>query len=272
LTDQEIEQRRQHAVLIDRVQARNKARYLEVTTPVLTDTERDRLDSVGSGLFLAVGAARFFVTAAHLANNTNPLIVNLNDQMVDLGGVQHIVAASVGAESGADRDEIDVAVYHLPKELTRGLSETRFVQMGEIGTMPAEIGTAGLVVAGYPRSRQKEGFKRNTVGSELVPVMAKEGQPNLYRWTRRDRETNIVLNYPVARIWSAKGPSRSLSLRGMSGSGVWLLSGPPSVPTGPPSLVGVFTEWHDKTHQYLLATRIEVVLDSIREMFPDVEV
>lgn len=242
------------------------------TIQVLGRNLADSPRPIGSGVLFSLDEKLFLLTAAHVADqfrNRNAALLSKGDgTVIPIWGQAH---ASAMPPTGKRTDDVyDYAAVRLDGRLADVLRPLAISAADIHNVPPGVIHGKGLVLVGFPARNFK--FKRQTFSSSAT-ALETYGMPR----ERYDRlgfvpEEHLLMQW-YNTYYSSKGLTKSFSLTGMSGGGIWLVPElvgepyPPSKPFTQPKLLGIFTE-HRKSRSMLVGTKIHFHLDKIIERYP----
>lgn len=228
---------------------------------------------VGSGVLFKASNMLFLLTAAHVADEFHGKLALLGcaESLLPIRGMVH--ASTLPASGSREDDSLDFAVMRIDgqqPDILKNLAATPL----DIYDPPADlVHGKGLVFSGFP-SRNYRIVGKKTIESKPLIAETHGAPPDWYQRLHLPAKDHILMSW-FNTAHSDKGLNRTISLRGMSGGGVWLvpaLIGEPWPTLSPfvqPKLMGIFTE-HRKDRAVLLATRICLPLALIMKNYPGV--
>jgi hypothetical protein len=206
---------------------------------------------VGSGVLLKMRGATFLLTAAHVidevAESANLGIAG-NGQIVRAEGEARFTTLPNGARREDDR--IDAAVLRLTDTCVTHLAcPTLSDDELAIGAELAEGDP--LLLAGFPAapSMSSVDLEARFVSRKLLKIVARRSSDSRYAALRTDPATNVVVTFDYKRAITNNARVTSPALDGMSGGGVWMLSGARG------KLAAIFTD-HPRRTRTLISTHI----------------
>lgn len=239
-------------------------------------TEGNHLVPLATGFLLRVDRHHFLVTAAHVldANNEcNACDLATYGQDCTEAVVLHGDSFRTSVPQGKTRldDRLDVGFIRLGDELVAQIGEDRFLppQMADVESrrrLPAVYGALG-----YPADYNVE--VSPTVDTPVTPhpflYISTFHPPEAYRRLGVSEGTHLLLQISNKKTRAAGGTKEKVpDLHGMSGGGFWRLTAYGSNPAAP-RLLGVTIEWRQGKHNGLLASRMSLVFEGIRAVYPD---
>ncbi len=204
-------------------------RLLPFVHPVYCVNDRGEPDALGSSVLVRRGRQLYLVTAAHVLemNESSP---GFDPSSLYLGGC-HGELFLLGAQFLANREPADLAVAALTGSLADSWDLYPALAVdSEIATGE----TMGLhLLLGYPIRRKAFNLdrSRNAVKHEAYKY-AQVRSPH-----KKDGEHHFTMLMPRGNVRSENKKQTAPSPRGVSGGGVFLLSGPQ------PMLAGIFIEY-----------------------------
>jgi hypothetical protein len=231
--------------------------------PLVSQNEKlERVDGHASAFFLGVADSVFLVTAAHVVDDAKDVYIAYyvpEEVPFESDGIAAITPSPNGNRK---EDRIDIAVLKLKLEAVQAIRKGGIYKYFAIGDLdcdsPKVVGTL-FTVAGFPHSkytydRAKAIFKPEPLSYLGVSVSRKR-----HLSAGVDPIASIAFKYNRKRAANEAGPIRRLTHpQSMSGGPVFHRD----------KLCGVFIEY-DKTRALGIATRIEVVVEMIRDKWPE---
>lgn len=238
------------------------------TVPIAGDVPDEYTDFKATGVLLQIGEYRFLVTASHVLEpmeqlNERPFILPTRPD--------RNAALIAGKTASLKASALDLAVCLLDDRTCEAIEgDYRFLRMSNVWQPSQEIDSDPLfLITGFPAE------SRETVENAITRVKIFRYFAVLYRGELTNVEnfaplTELVLHYERTGRTAGGDILRNPKVGGMSGCGVWAV-------TQPEALVGwnadnlklaaIQRSWHP-AHRYLRATKMNVLLNLIRDSFP----
>lgn len=253
--------------LSERVE-QHMARIGGVTSPVYFQT-RSGASHVGSAVLLSVAGIKFVVTAAHVvdASLQGELFIRAGTTPVRIRGTKTTPKLATGASR--DRDKIDIAIIALDEASAERFPATDFLTVQELAPLGTLRHEDYFLVAGYPGSKQRLRLREDQIDAALYPLVAVSQPASEYPLASMSPAENLLLGFNKKDTWRRDvGRLTAPDPYGMSGCGVWWLQGYTSSVLSPPRLDAIAIEWHTGRYKRMLATRMHVVIDGLKQVFP----
>jgi len=223
---------------------------------------------LGTGFFLKIAARYFIVTAGHVLTNERECELGVPGTR-GLYLLPPMFRSHVG--SGSIHD-FDFAFDELPPPVSAALSRRyRAVPISWTGSnhVPNEMYIYTMV--GFPTSRNKPGIRQNMLHAVAHPFHAGTLVYEEYERRGLDVALHLALGLQPLGIKNVDGSVRtSPNPRGISGCGVWCVGTPDAIAAGQRkvALVGIGVRY-DKNSKHVEATRIAVLLEAMRDLYPE---
>lgn len=227
-------------------------------------------NSYGSGVFAKVDENHFLITAAHVAEGLDyELFVGIdNDTIFRLGG-NIVTNNSVGLR---ENDRFDLCVLKLCKETVDAIKNSyEFLDKSELGINHISKDLPMYEIVGFPVTKSKYNRFKKQLKSKAWRYISNPVKEEKYQLLNCNKDFNIVLNYDRKRVYNFKKNATQVGpeLYGISGCGLWYT--PPRVvlAKGIPEkrLVGIMTEWPINNRKFLIATKIDLFTEIIRQKY-----
>lgn len=238
----------QHAFQITRMP---KFDPYDALVPVFLETELpQRLQQIGSAIFIEHNSEPFLMTAAHVTDDLGrgELLVPTIDGLSAIEGY----VAHVDLPPGISRndDEIDIAYYRLTSSFAARLSH-HFSPLpqrrGEIIRTALELGACSA--SGYPSTKGKKS-NEGVFSSEIFSFRGVAASQEIYDQLALSPESNIVIQFSKKRAVNPKdgSPFPGPSLKGISGGGIfsWPAGSEISEDWNLPKLVGIVHSFKER--------------------------
>lgn len=245
------------------------ARALEVTTPMVTESEAGEPEYIGSAIGLRIGPYRFHATAAHVAarRHQRPLFAFGKDGVVPIQGE----VTRVAPQHATATDHIDLSVLMLPEPAIELWPESSFAEWDELDHAWPLPERNSFLITGFPVASNRKPLQEGVLTARAYRFTALEALPASYEALGYDRQLNVVLGFDKKRMVGPDGMLTAPDPYGLSGSGAWRVGRHLREPDHAPLLSAILIEWHSKSREkHLLGTRIRVLLDAIAQRYPNV--
>lgn len=228
------------------------------------------LESCGTGIFLKILDDYFLITVAHVAESLNfEFYVGLEKHTIfKLGG--NLVTNKT---NNRDKDKFDICVLKLCSETIENISKTyNFLNLQEININHDYKNLPLYELVGFPATKSKYNKYKKKLYSKAyryitTPVLEK----NIYKNLKCSTSYNVILNYDRKKVYNYKKKSTQIGpeLEGISGCGLWYTPVEEITSKEKPKkyLVAIITEWPINDRKYLIATKIDLFTEVIRQHF-----
>ncbi len=232
--------------------------------------EKENFEAFGTGVFIQIEQNYFLLTVAHVAEGLDfELYVGIEkNTMFRLGG--NIVTNNT---SNRDKDRFDLCVLKLCQETVLNISDAyRFLNIDEIQLNHEfkELPTYQLL--GFPVTRSKYNhFKKKLYSKSYRFITSAVVDNDIYTKLKCEKAFNVLLNYNRKKVYSITKKTIQIGpeLHGVSGCGLWHtpITEIKSKTKPKKYLVAIITEWPVNHRNYLIATRIDLFTEIIRQHF-----
>ena len=222
-------------------------------------------ESVGSGILLKIGDNLFLISAAHVLDCPDPLLIPCDGRLVELQGSGRI---SVPPESGRKNDLHDSGFICIEPALAARLVNSGYcLSAGEI-EMSDETEDGDLYVfSGFPWTEQRPNPAQSSTFSTRFCFAGPTADLRSYRKAGVSRNTHIAIKTTADNFRTSAGkmiPCKSME--GVSGGAAFkLYFHPPNLLSV--RLVGIIIEQHKRLGCFV-AIRINGVIETIRAQHP----
>lgn len=247
--------------------------------PIFVVTRKREPEFWGSGVLLAVGDARFLVTAAHVLHDPEGELAHGtlhgvamtfgSETHVELSGRVHRTVPPAG--KSYEDDQVDVAALELSATEAAQIDDAYFVSLKNIDVRDHLAPRRGYFHIGFPGRKQKRDLPNATFKVVPFPYIGWEVAPDLYEAIGYDRLTNLAIKFDQKAIWMEGRVGAAPSPRGTSGGGWWRLDGPfrPVTEDAPPKLVAVTSKHYPQDEKLLLSVRVSRIVQLLTVARPD---
>lgn len=222
----------------------------------------------GSGVLVTNGVDYFLISAAHVLDYASNLSILNGKDLIAISGLNVITSTN-----GLPRrfDNKDIAIFKLESEAVELIKERyEFMPLERLGIDHAPASTQQYIIAGFPKSNTKGVIVNNVANIKARPiflttkVLSAAGCEKMECWRMEfdyNRESvidsitkeNIIGPHPL----------------GVSGGGVWFVAVTPFEGKiyATYRLVGVATDYIGAETNVIVATKIDVVSEGLRQKF-----
>lgn len=235
--------------------------------PVYRGTGRDET-LIGSGVLLAIGAAKFFCTAAHVfdALAKTPLVLHGEGPAHRVHAQPHVTQLP---NSGRDDDKYDLLIDRFGEDRARWFSDSRFITVSQIEQNEFPNSRKLLYLfAGYPASANRP--RRTQSVPNLATYLDSPFGPETYDTLGFVPNLHLITGFNAKQMWNEAGevvtPTKP---EGISGGPVWRVGHVIDVERGRygPKFVAIGLEYRKDA---FIALRLSFVLETIRSLHSDV--
>lgn len=245
-------------------------RVISTTFPIYQASNLGCPDACGSGVLLALGEARFVLTATHVFRTEwqRELRIATGQELLSLKGERVRLFREGAVQPKAD-DDIDITVVRMNNSVWQALPLESYVQWVDIDHSAIRLTRDSFLLAGYPAKKQGA-VRGNEIAASVYQALCMESLPIAYKAEGRDPNTSIVLGFNE-RNWGTEGLETAPYMEGMSGSGMWRLGPKVLAATTDPKLSGIMVECIRKgKHPHVFGTRMRPVLEALVAKYSDV--
>lgn len=223
-----------------------------------------------TGVFLQIENAHYMITAAHVVDNhVDEIFIGYENSFKKLGG--ELITNSLPDGLSRNKDNLDIAILKLDDESIAFVEKKfEFLQDVDIEIDHKQIHAPVYSVIGYPATKNK--FNRVTKSLKSNPFIFTTEPANNETYTQlnHDISINVIVNYKKNRVYKnrSKNCVTGPDPFGISGSGLWFL--PCQIHPSERRrnyLIGILHTWPIRNRNFLVATRIDVYLEIIKNQF-----
>jgi hypothetical protein len=243
---------------------------LQSTVLFFHDKAKGKQSALGSGLLFSLDQKFFMITAAHvIGEKQKEIYVILSDKEIQLGGL--LLLTPIPISGKRDDDKIDIAIMHLTDSSVADLLQNfKFIELENIGISYKKISQANYLVVGYPATKTKKVWGKDEIKSKPFVYRSKENEIFNYAKFGFSNKLHIAVKFD-GKVVSTRNKNlhKAPNLHGISGCGLWYLKdfGKPSMIDNK-QLVGVVIEQKKYYgHNAIIATRIDLITEAIRQQF-----
>lgn len=248
-----------------------RSRQLEVTAPLYQYDLRGRLVMVGSSVLVALGDAKFLVTAGHVLDmrEKGPIVAGVSPDLVYVSG-DTVRWRAVGSRSPHE-DLIDVGTVRLRGGPWDTLPQLCFAAWEEIDIRAPRMACHTYGLVGFPITKNRRNVDGERIRSLAYCMAGLECAKKAYEDTGTNPQAHVMIGFVQNEMWGAEGMRTAPNLHGVSGSALWRYGRRIRDTTGNPLLSAIVVEWERKgRHKYILGTRIDVVMAALAEEYADI--
>lgn len=235
--------------------------------PMLVMREKRPPQHVGCCVLLAIGEARFLLTAAHVLDEFMDKPIHI----AAAGEVRHILGhfkRTLPIKGQRRRtDRIDAGVLRFANEIPE--LEGSFLALRDVNARDGLMPKGNYMLFGHPASKTRSDRATMRVRSGYFQYAGPNVSPARYSLSDVSPLTHVAIHFDIHRTTYQSGVATAPSPLGASGSGMfWLpfLDDPTRVDD--PKLVGIFTDFQ-RQRQLLLGSRINYHFELIRVGWPE---
>jgi hypothetical protein len=221
---------------------------------------------VGSAFVIRAGDRAAFVTAAHVVDGPTQKTVVLSEA----GNLQRWPARhAVLVSRSADISHADVA--YMTGAFTEDTGALRTITLDAIATNLAVQPDMRFVAIGYPGSRTRIMNGNQKLRPVTFTTISTPASPDALIRLGLDPRVHLVMRYnPKEMIGPDGSRMEGPTLKGMSGGGLFVLAGNQGSDGIELTLLlaGILTEYRRASHNVVVATRIDCLLDAISPARP----
>lgn len=240
---------RRAEVVSRQLEARTNVRLLS-TSPIYLQGQDDRLESVGTGVFLRFGSRQFVASAGHV-------LKRLRDERLLIGADRLVPMA--GRFFSSPSDDIDLGFFPLSYEQARQFDGAHFLSAEDID-LEAKPYLRHFYVIGFlaednsPADAVSQQVTSSAVGYLMAP--AAKGK---YSRLGLSSKQNWLFAFDRKELYGGDGSvAKEPVPEGLSGAGIWQFRAEQS----DEKLVAMLIE-HSEKHQVLVTTRLRPLVDSL---------
>jgi hypothetical protein len=233
--------------------------------------KRGEYHGYGSGVFIKVDDHHFLISAAHvLEANPLSLCVPLG---IGNGGVTLQGEINTNKINGLRKDDrLDVGIFKLKEDTVSLLCNYyEFLTQNELGVNHLLEIKEQYLTYGFPTSQTLAKYKTTKVTSNPFCFSTWPKASDIYAEMNCKLNENIIIHFDkFGFIDTVTNKQRIVpDTYGMSGSGLWYVPNQIISPETPikKKLVGILTEWYDQNKKVIIATRIDVISELIRQAY-----
>lgn len=221
----------------------------------------------GSGVFIQVKNHFFLVSASHVLDNFENLVIPLEKgkNLFKPGGITYINEFFISR----DKDSVDIGFLELDKESVEELLTTyKFLKDDDLAINHKFENQQYYTFLGYPTTLSKISQSKNSFHSYPFFQFSTPAMECEYMKYNRNINSNIVTSYERKKSYNLKinkfavGPD----LHGISGCGLWFTD-PMDIFTQNkrPKLTAIMTDWPIKDRTKVIGTRIDILTEFLRK-------
>jgi hypothetical protein len=239
--------------------------------PIFRETPAG-LEQFGSGTLIRIVNTHFLLTAAHVTDETQPLMLPAKKGFTELCGS---FAGSRLPESGSRKDDrYDIAYVRVESDTVSKLHDDfLFLNEGDCDAFDEAAPKDVYTIVGWPTRRANK--KVNALESEILYISGEGITDQRYEHLKCDRLHHLLVQHRRSRSvhYSTMLRAQLPLPEGMSGGGVfaWSKELPKLSALAQPKLVAIVTEYN-QSHSVFVATRLACYLAAIKKNEPSLPI
>jgi hypothetical protein len=223
----------------------------DALVPVFLETELpQRLQQVGSAIFIEQNSEPFLITAAHVTDDLKrgELLVPTADGLSPIEG--YMAHIDLPLEISRTDDEIDIAYYRLTSDFSARLTH-HFSPLPQTRReiIPTALNLRVCSASGYPSTKGKKN-NDGVFSSEIFSFRGVAATQEIYDRLSLSPENNIVIQFSKKRAVNPEDgkPFPGPSLKGISGGGIfaWPAGSEISSDWNLPTLIGIVHSFKER--------------------------
>lgn len=242
----------------------------EVTCHILQQSGINMVKAAGSGVLIKVDKLHFLVTAAHVAEDLNDnLFLGIEEYTTyRLGGIR----VTNNPLHSREKDKLDVCILKLCEDTVKEVKKAyKFLDSSELGINHKFMPYPMYEFVGFPATKSKFDKYRKRLKSVPYHYITMPAEEDVYNKMGCHTGFNVVVKYDKKKVYNHSKNETQIGpeLYGISGCGLWFTPPENIITKAEPKkeLVGIMTEWPMNHRKYLIATRIDVISEIIRQRF-----
>jgi hypothetical protein len=221
----------------------------------------------GCGVFVNIDERYFILTAAHVIDLRDDLMIPLGDELLRPGGKIKFSNFTKTRES----DFLDIAFMELDEFTVSELKKQyNFLTKENISINHNTQNSLMYTFLGYPSTFSKFSKTTQSFHSNVFFHYNKPESDEVYKNLSRNPTTNIIIKYDrkkalnTRKVEITNGPD----LYGMSGCGLWFTD-PIDIfkKVSEPKLVAIMTDWPIKNRNTVVGTKMQVFSQALKQEF-----
>jgi len=244
------------------------AKIIIPSTCLLIYGFEDKLVSFGSGVFYENEKGLYILSAAHVFDEIDKLLIPFKGKLVKLN-YEKVISTSL--DSTRDNDLVDLSACLLNKEFGKELKESYlFINNNRIELEHDTGNNNSYLVCGYPANRVNIDRRNSRIEVDMFNLLTKINDDFDKHKYSDNYHNHIFTSYP-RKVKKLEGDSLMLynkNPEGISGSGIWTLvqNAQDDILHIEVKLVGINIEhWH-KDMSCFISTKIDLLIDVINEV------
>lgn len=235
--------------------------------PIFLETELpQRLQQMGTAIFIEQNSEPFLITAAHVTDDLRhgELLVPTIDGLSPIEG--YVAHVDLPPEFSRNDDEIDIAYYRLTSSFAARLAHHFSpLPQGRREIIKTALELSVCSASGYPATKGKKSSE-GVFSSEIFSFRGVAAPQEIYDQLELSPASNIVIQFSKKRAVSPKDgtPFPGPSLKGISGGGIfaWPAGSEISDDWNRPKLVGIVHSFKEK-EGLIIGTTLLLLLTAI---------
>jgi hypothetical protein len=186
------------------------SRALEVTVPVYQLNRIHRPESIATCVLLAIGQAKFLVTAGHVldAMLKRDSAVGFRGSLLPVVGVP--TRLRTPGSTAPKQDRFDVGFVRLAGLSWDSTTLSEFLSLDEVALRLPLAPHDSFAIIGYPVTKQPRAHTNSRLESWAFRLAAKGRPRPSYDALGYDPRVNLLLGFDKRQVWGAAGGRRSI--------------------------------------------------------------
>lgn len=236
-----------------------------------SENEPINTEPLASSILLKISNSRFLITSAHIFEDNNSKI-NASDVGVSIDNSFYILNGNIiytDIKKSTTNDKVDLTIWRLDDNVADDLSKKyKFLQLTDLDINHDITNQSNYIIAGYPVSKTKKKLSQKKYLINPFLFNTRSASKKLYKKFNLEEHSHIILEYRKRKIVNVKSSksTEGPDLYGISGSGAWFIPHWSLDGILKFKLVGIMNEWR-REHNAIIATRIHIVTETIRQKF-----
>jgi hypothetical protein len=169
-------------------------------------------------------------------------------------------------------DRIDIGLVRLDGEAWRAAPSTAFASWVDMDIRQPILAGHSFGLLGFPHSQNRRPIRGDRMIGTAYRMVGLECDESVYKATDNNPDSTLLIGFKRKEMWDATGQRTAPDLYGVSGSGLWRYARRIRHATAQPRLSAIAIEWRSKgVHQYILGTRIHLVIAALAQKYEDVQ-
>jgi hypothetical protein len=236
---------------------------VETVTPIYKDGPRHPA-LLGSGMLLRFGEVVCVMTAAHVADDviSSAHYFGAGGELHPLGGLKFSSPLHPNVDRDADR--VDLAFWVVTATTAAKLEQAEAITLEDFDLiLPGAFDLdESFFVCGYPATRQPRRMNESEYGAKPFSFITEELLSQDYNLAGLERIQNLMVAFDKADVFRGQEKVGGPDLFGVSGGGIWRLTGL-GTSLARPKLAGLVISWNRGDPKAIIGTRAHVMARGI---------